>query len=179
VSLLIGFAPFAVFAVLERVGVTVVGLAAAAAVSLAAILRDTVVHHRSAKLLEVGSLALFGGLAAVAAVGGMHGSVLSVRLVVDAGLLVIVLLSLIVRRPFTLAYARERVPATSWTSPAFLKVNRTLTAAWALAFAFLVASDMLMLRAPAVPRAVGIATTVAALLGALIFTSRYPARARS
>ncbi|HVZ85903.1 MAG TPA: hypothetical protein VHG72_02985 [Polyangia bacterium] len=176
-SLLIGFAPFAAFALLERMGGTVAGLASAAAVSLAVLLRDVLIRRRPAKLLELGSLVLFGGLAAVTVAAGLRWSVLGVRLVVDAGLFTVVLLSLVVRRPFTLAYARERVPATTWSTPRFLQVNVVLTAAWAAAFAVVVASDMLMLWAPAVPRAVGIATTVAALAGALVFTTRYPPRA--
>ena len=92
------------------------------------------------------------------------------RLRVDAGLLLIVLASIIVRRPFTLQYARERVSRELWDSPEFVRTNYVITAAWADAFAVMVVADLVMLYVPTLPRWVGIAATVAALYGAFSFT---------
>jgi hypothetical protein len=94
----------------------------------------------------------------------------------DAGLLLIVLASIIVCRPFTLQYARERVARELWDSPEFVRTNYVITAAWAGAFAVMVAADLVMLYVPTLPRWVGIAATVAALYGAFSFTDWYPKR---
>ena len=56
---------------------------------------------------------LFGGLAVYALLGGPAWTVIGVRLRVDAGLLLIVLASMAVGRPFTLQYARERADGKS------------------------------------------------------------------
>jgi hypothetical protein len=179
VSLLLGFAPFLVFALLERLAGPLAGLAGAAALSLAVVLRDTLVRRRAAKLLEVCSLVLFGGLAAFTVASHVAWSIVLVRLAVDAGLFLAVLLSLLLGRPFTLAYAKEKTPAAVWAAPAFVRINVVLTAAWTVAFAVLVASDAVMAWVPAIPLALGVVTSVAALGAALIFTMKYPEHARS
>ena len=45
----------------------------------------------------------------------------------------IVVGSIIVRRPFTLQYAREDAPEEYWHEPGFLRVNYQLSWVWALA----------------------------------------------
>jgi hypothetical protein len=106
-------------------------------------------------------------------------SIFAVRLRVDAGLLLIVLASIVLRQPFTLQYAREKVAREFWGSSEFVRVNYVLTAAWACAFAVMVAADLAMLYAPALPRWVSIAATVLAIYGAYRFTAWYPERAQT
>ena len=60
-------------------------------------------------VLEIGTAILFGSLAPYALLGRPAWSVIGVRLAVDAGLLLIVLASMVLGRPFTLQYAREQV----------------------------------------------------------------------
>jgi len=98
-----------------------------------------------------------------------------VRLAVDAGLLAIVLVSLAIGRPFTLQYARERVPEAYWAMPLFLTTNRIITMVWAGAFAALVAADALAEWVPAVPLWVDVAGSVAAFAAAVWFSRWYPA----
>lgn len=43
-------------------------------------------------------------------------------------------ISLLIRRPFTMAYARDTVDEVHWRSPLFIRVNYVLTAVWASAF---------------------------------------------
>ncbi|MEJ1978243.1 MAG: hypothetical protein WDN49_21100 [Acetobacteraceae bacterium] len=105
-------------------------------------------------------------------------SVIGVRLCVDAGLLLIVLASMALGRPFTLQYAREQVPPEVWSSPEFLRVNNVLTAAWALAFAVMVAAEAALLYLPEAPRRAGVIAIILALVGAVKFTGWYPEHAR-
>jgi hypothetical protein len=175
-GILLAFAPFIVFVIVERTVGATPALIAAAAVSAAMILRDLVGRGRSTKVLEIGTFVLFAGLGVYAVAAGVSWPILGVRLRVDGGLLLIVLISILIRRPFTLQYAREQVARELWGNPEFIRTNYIITAVWALAFAVMVAADVLMLYRPDVPMRVGIIVTVAVLLGAIKFTSWYPER---
>ena len=106
-------------------------------------------------------------------------SLWGVRLVVDSGLLLIVLVSIVIRQPFTLQYARERVPADVQASAEFVRTNYVITAVWALAFAVMVAADLVLTWMPELPARFGIIPTVLALVGAFKFTAWYPERRRA
>jgi hypothetical protein len=173
---LLAFAPFIVYVVIERIAGIMPGLISAAIVAVALLLRDIISPKRTVKILDIGTTVLFGGLAAYAGFTAASWSIVAVRLRVDAGLLLIVVASIVVRRPFTLQYARERVARDLWDSPEFVRTNYVITAAWAGAFAVMVAADLVMLYIPTLPRWVGIAATVAALYGAFSFTDWYPKR---
>ncbi|MGC3944535.1 MAG: hypothetical protein QM762_08455 [Chryseolinea sp.] len=71
------------------------------------------------------------GLAGLAVIASVNWSVLLVRLYIDSGLLAIVLLSLLLRRPFTLPYARQQAPREVWTLPRFLRMNMVISGVWA------------------------------------------------
>ena len=145
--------------------------------SAALLLRDWLSPNRSPKLLEIGTAALFGALALYTLMAHPAWSIMGVRLVVDAGLLLIVVVSIAIRQPFTLQYAREQVPQALWTSREFIRTNDVITAVWALAFAVLVAADVVLLTMPDLPPRFGIIATVLALVGAFKFTGWYPNRA--
>lgn len=173
-NIALAFAPFAIFAILARMASPTTALIAAAAVSILILLRDWLLLHKSRKILEIGSALLFGGLGIYGAVVGARWPVLAVRLYVDSGLLLIVLVSLVVRRPFTLQYAREEVSPQIWNQLAFIRTNYVISAAWAAAFAVMVAADVAMLYLTKIPLAFGVGVTVLALFGAIRFTSNYP-----
>ena len=92
------------------------------------------------------------------------------RLCADLGLLAIVGVSLLVRQPFTLQYAKEEVPAQLWTRPEFLRTNYRLSAIWGAAFAGMVLADVAMLRG--LPIALGVALTLASLAIAALYTAK-------
>ena len=177
-GILLAFAPFIAFAVVDRLSDPAEGLIAGAAVSAALLLRD-VLRGKTAKVLEIGTAVLFGGLALYALLGRPAWSVIGVRLAVDAGLLLIVLASLAMRRPFTLQYARERVAPELWGAPEFVRTNTVITAVWALAFAVMVAAELVLLYVPGIPPRAGIIAIVLALVGAVKFTGWYPEQRRT
>ncbi len=115
---------------------------------------------------------LFSGFAAYTRMTGESWNVPEVRLVVEAGLLLIVLASLAIGQPFTLHYAREAAPPETWSTPRFARVNRTITLVWAAAFAVPVLADAAMGSVPEIPRRLDILATVLALVGACKFTVR-------
>jgi hypothetical protein len=133
---------------------------------------------KSVKILEAGTVVLFGGLAIFTALTRFDWTILEARLAVDLGLLAIVLGSILVRRPFTLQFAREEVPREYWTNPQFIATNYKISAVWAGAFVVLVLDDVVMAFFPAIPLWIGIVVTVLALAGAIWFTRWYPQQVR-
>jgi protein-S-isoprenylcysteine O-methyltransferase Ste14 len=101
-----------------------------------------------------------------------------VRLIVDTGLLAIVILSIAIRQPFTLQYAREQTPPAIWGNSEFVRSNYVITTAWAFAFAVMVTSGLALLYIPGTPRQIGVLAIIAALIGAVKFTGWYPEQAR-
>lgn len=178
-SMLLAFAPFIVFALCDRLLGVVPALTAAALVAAVFLVRDWLTPGRTVKVLEIGTVLLFGGLAVYAVAAHTEWSLLGVRLRVDAGLLIVVLATMAIGQPFTLQYAKERTPPEVWTQPGFRLVNHVITAVWALAFALMVLADVAMVYVPSLPLWVGIAVTVAAIVGAVRFTQWYPEHMRA
>jgi hypothetical protein len=176
-SILLGLTPFIVFFVVMRTVSPLAGLAAAFVVSLLLGIRQWR-RGESVKVLEVGSLALFGALVLYTLIVAPDWTVATVRLAVDAGLLAIVLVSLAIGMPFTLQYARESVPKELWASPLFMTTNQRITGVWAAAFAVMTAADAAAHYVEAIPLWIDIAASVIAFAGAVWFTRWYPAVVR-
>jgi hypothetical protein len=174
-GMLFGFLPFIGFAMVDRFAGSTMALLAAAGISSAIILRDLIIG-KSPKILEIGALILFACYAAYALFADPVWSLWSLRLLVDLGMLAIVLVSIAIRQPFTIQYAREMVPPEFWHTSEFRKTNYVISAVWALAFLIMVAADALLLFVPEVPRQVGVVVTIAALAAAIKFTRWYPER---
>jgi len=115
-------APFGSFALLMLVTSAPVSLFASAAICLAVIAYD-LVRGRSIKILGAGSVVLFGALGCYLILVDPSLSSSAVRLIVDAGVFAIALLSIVLRFPFTLQYAREMVDPETAKLPGILSTN--------------------------------------------------------
>lgn len=178
-NLLVAFAPFIAFVLIERLFGTVAGLASGALISAVILARDLVTPGRSTKILEIGTFVLFGGLSLYAVAFDASWTIAEVRLRVDAGLMAIVLVSMALRQPFTLQYARKKVAREKWSVPTFVRTNYAITFAWALAFGAMVVADILMAYEPSVSPKIGIAITIGALYAAVKFTQWFPTQQRA
>jgi hypothetical protein len=178
-GMLLAFAPFIAFAVIDRLIGSTAGLLAGAVISTILLVRDVMSPARGIKILDVGTFVLFCGLTLYAWLVQPNWSIIAVRLFVDSGLLLIVLLSLAVGKPFTLQYAREQVSAELWDTPEFYRTNVVISAAWALAFCIMVVAELVLLYQPEVPHRVGVIAIIVALVGAVKFTSWYPESRRN
>jgi hypothetical protein len=176
-GILLGFAPFILFALLTNISVSLalwVAFAAAFAIGI----RDFA-HTRILRVLDVGSTILFGLLALYAGFIQPSLSVQAVRLVVDCGLLLIAATSMAIRNPFTLQYAREQTPQEFWNTPVFIRTNYIITAVWTLAFLVTTAADATATFNKKFPLSLDIGVGLAALALAVIFTARYPVLVRA
>ena len=99
---------------------------------------------------------------------------LGVKLSVDIGIFVISLGSMLVRRPFTLQYALEAVPAETAAMPGFLYANYVITGAWTAAALLMAAANLVLLYVPGLPLWSSLAVAFAARNSAIYFTKWYP-----
>jgi hypothetical protein len=166
-------APYAAFTLLMLVGSPVPSLFAAAAICMMVIGYD-VLRGRAIKLLGAGSAILFTSLGGYLILIDSGLSASAVKLTVDCGMLAIALLSLAIRFPFTLQYAREVVDAQTAGLPGFLTANYIITAVWTLAFLLMLMANLLMIYLPSMPLWSGLAIAFAARNTALYFTRWYP-----
>ena len=166
-------APYGAFAILMVLTSAATSLFVSAAICLAVIAYDAI-GGRSLKVLGAGSAVLFIALGAYVTLIDSSLSSAQVKLTIDAGMLAISLGSLIMRRPFTLQYAREAVDAETALRPEFVKANYVISSAWALAFVLMAMANLLLIYIPALPIWSGIAIAFAARNSALVFTKWYP-----
>jgi hypothetical protein len=177
-ALFLILAPFATFATLMMLTTVTISLAAAALVSLGLVGRDLYLG-RSLKILAAGGAALFVALLGYHAVAAAELAPNMVRLAVDGGLLVIALVSIALRKPFTLQYARETVDIETSRKPVFLRTNYVLSWVWSVAFMLMLVADAVAIYLPGLPLWTFAASTFAARNSATYFTRWYPKRVRA
>jgi hypothetical protein len=174
-NLVVGFAPFILFAILSRLSVDL-ALWVAFAAAFVVTIRDFV-ESPTLRLLDVGSFALFAGLALVRGFLDPNLSLAAVRFIAELGLLLILAVPLLLKRPFSVAYARLDPKEAGWPPALFLKVNYMVSGVWVGAFAAMAAADGAITFDPRLPIYAGMAVNVLALAAAITFTLRYPALA--
>lgn len=133
---LVGLSPWIIYSLVE--GENRLEIAALLALGTALLVVVLGVARGSRpKALEFTDVTYFGILAVVIAVGSdathdwlelWGGEVANTALVVFA------LGSILVRHPFTLAYAKESTPQEEWDAPEFLRANYIISWVWVLAF---------------------------------------------
>src|SRR4051812_7091693 len=166
-------APYGVYTLLLLVTSATVSVFAACAICLLTVTID-VARGRSVKILALGSAILFAAIGSTLALFDPPLGTLGVKLSVDAGIFVIALGSMLVRRPFTLQYAVESVPAEIAAIPGFLTANYVITGAWTAAALLMMAATVPLLSSPALPLWSSLAVAFAARNSAIYFTKWYP-----
>ncbi|MES2293408.1 MAG: hypothetical protein V4527_08940 [Pseudomonadota bacterium] len=170
-TLLFGFAPFLLFAILSRLSADL-ALWLAFAAAFVVTIRDFV-ESPSLRLLDGASLILFGLLALWRGFVAPELSLPAVRTIVDAGLCLVIFISLLRRQPFSLQYASRDSKDRVWPLPVFIRVNRMISLVWGLIFAAMALADGAVTFLSA-SFYIGIAVNVVGLCIAITFTLRYP-----
>jgi len=167
-------APYGAFAFLMLVTSAAISLFAAASVCLAVIALDAA-RGRSLKILGAGSAVVFVGIGGYLVGINPSLSQSAVKFLVDTGMFVVAAGSMLVRRPFTLQYAVEAVPAETAGMPGFLRANYVITSVWTAAMLLMMLGNVAMLYIPGLPIWTGLAIAFAARNSAVYFTKWYPA----
>lgn len=166
-------APYGAYTFLMLVTSAAISVFAASAICIATVAID-MVRGRSVKTLAAGSAILFAGIGLYLALLDPALGTLGVKLSVDIGIFVISLGSMLVRRPFTLQYALESVPAETAAMPGFLHANYVITGAWTVAALLMAAANLVLLYVPGLPLWLSLAVALAARNSAIYFTKWYP-----
>ncbi|MCK1734245.1 hypothetical protein IVA79_09815 [Bradyrhizobium sp. 138] len=166
-------APYGAYTLLMLVTSATVSVFAASAICLATIAID-VTCGRSVKTLAAGSAVVFAAIGLYLALLDPELGALGVKLSVDLGIFAVSLGSMLVRRPFTLQYALEAVPAETAAMPGFLQANYIITGAWTAATLLMAAANLVLLYVPGLPLWSSLAVAFAARNSALYFTKWYP-----
>jgi hypothetical protein len=126
-----------------------------------------------AMIIEIGSTVFFAVLTVVAFADPHSGLHPYSAALANGTLALIALVSLAVRRPFTLGIARQTTPREYWDLPAFVRVNTIITSVWTASF--VVAAVVLTVVAAAAHGNVAatVAVQIAALVIPIVFTQRY------
>jgi hypothetical protein len=171
-------APYGAFAFLMLVTSAALSLFAGAAICLAVITLDAV-RGRSTKILGAGTAILFAGVGCYLILVDPALSHSAVKLVVDIGMFLLALGSMLLRHPFTLQYAIEAVPAETAAMPGFLRANYIITGVWTAAMLAMMLGNVAMLYVPGLPIWLSLAIAFAARNSAVYFTRWYPAYRRT
>jgi hypothetical protein len=166
-------APYGAYSFLMLVTSAAISVFVASAICLATVAID-VARGRSVKTLAAGSAIVFAAIGLYLALLDPQLGTLGVKLSVDIGIFVISLGSLLVRRPFTLQYALESVPAETAAMPGFLYANYVITGAWTAAALLMAAANLVLLYVPGLPLWSSLAVAFAARNSAIYFTKWYP-----
>jgi hypothetical protein len=170
--------PYMAFNAMAYVASLTDSLMVAALVSLAINLADHL-RGRAPKAIGLVSTAMLSVLACYFVLAETEWSRREIGLTLDLCIFAVALISIALRRPFTLQYARENVDAATQAEPGFVQVNYVLTAVWAAAMALMMAVDVLAIYLPWLPLWAGLALTFALRSGAVQFTKWYPHRFRA
>lgn len=129
-----------------------------------------------AQIMELGTSAYFIGLTALAFADPHTTLHTYISAMASGALGVIAIVSVLVRKPFTLGVARQSMPREAWDNPLFLRVNMIISAVWAASFVAGCAGLAALAHSSAIGR---IVVQTAAFALPLIFTMRYVDHVRS
>jgi hypothetical protein len=167
-------APYGAFALLMMVTPAAVSLFATAAICLATIAFDAIVRGRSIKILAAGSVVTFAAIGCFVLLVDAGMSVSSVKFSADAGMLLVILTSIAVRRPFTLQYALEEVDAETAKLAGFIRANYIISWVWAASMVAMMIGNVALIYVPGLPIWSSLLVAFAARNSAVYFTKWYP-----
>lgn len=136
-------------------------------------------HPADAVIIETGSAVFFAALAVVAFTdphSGLHPYSAGLA---NGMLAVVALISLAVRKPFTLGIAKQSTPREYWDQPAFLRTNMIITSVWAASFAVTATAVALIAHAGDGHRIAILVTQIAGIVVPVAFTRHYVAHVQA
>ncbi len=135
IDLVFSFLPWVVFTSVTHLTSFTGALVLAIAAGLVVLARAK--RRGSIHLLDVASIGYFGILLAAIAVirpTDFDTWIKYTQAGSYAALTVIVFASILIRRPFTISYAKESTPEEFWDTDLFLEINNAISARWGAAF---------------------------------------------
>jgi hypothetical protein len=175
VAYLLAFAPWLVFAVIPG-GAWAWGAVIALVLALGGIVRQSRAGlPMDAQIIALGTAVYFAALAALA-FAEPHTKLHDYTAATASGALgLISLVSIVVRKPFTLGIAKQDTPREYWDNPFFLRVNYVITGVWTASFVVGAGALAALAHSSVTVRTV---VQVAAFVVPMVFTVRYVAHVK-
>ncbi|OGW75715.1 MAG: hypothetical protein A2Z72_03340 [Omnitrophica bacterium RBG_13_46_9] len=129
---------------------------------------------RSIKILQAGTLFFFLALAALALFTELEWFGHWVNLLSNLALTMIVFISIVIGKPFTLQYAKEETPEKYWSSPEFIQINYMISCVWFLAFLVNLTPSVIRALGVKIPVSSSWAASLISFAAAAKFTAWYP-----
>jgi hypothetical protein len=170
-GIIVSFAPWIIFWILagETFFVATLG---AFVVSIVMLVPELLRHKP--KILDVGTLVFFAVMTVAALTVDRGWFERYANPLSDGALALITLVSILVRMPFTMQYARDSVPQQYWTSPGFIRAGYLISSVWCASFIFQTVSTLLAALVPSLNKLVFLYVLPnAALVVALAYTRWY------
>ena len=176
-GMILTFLPWLLFWVLLSHGKLFLSIVIALAASIAAVAAEKMAG-RGPKILQIGTLTVFVIFLAAAAFLDRAWLGHWIKVLSNASLTLIVLVSILIGKPFTIQYARESVPRELWGTPEFLRANYVITWVWFVAFVINTAVFGLDHFIPSINVFVNWAIAICPILAAAKFTAWYSRRGK-
>ena len=173
-SVLLTFIPWLLYWVLLSVGNFY--LAVWLAFISALVLNLNEWRQGNSKILTLGTTAFFLLMVLLVTLTRPSWAWREFSLMGSPALALIVFISIIVRKPFTLQYAMETTPKERWSSPSFIHANYIITWAWLVAFLFMSLPPAASLLGVEVPILFNWVFSICCFIGAQAFTNWYKKR---
>jgi intracellular septation protein A len=168
-----GFLPWIAF----PAAATVLDWRLAAALAFAVALAGSARRH--ADTFGVAAMVFFGGLTVVAFADPTSAIHHFVPALTPATLALAAAVSIAVRRPFTMPFAKRVAPREFWETPMFMHINVVLSAVWATSFAAMAAVNAVVLSMHPQATAVLIGAQIAGFVIPMRICRSYPATVRA
>ncbi|MBI5131888.1 MAG: hypothetical protein HZA66_20805 [Rhodopseudomonas palustris] len=174
-KLLMSFAPWLSFLIIARDTLLRVEIGLSVALALTVVMGVLRLHRGI--ILWVG-VVFFG--AATIAVIGFHDSwtLRHLGVLANGALALGAWLTIALKKPFTLDYAKEHVDPSLWTDPFFIRTNVLMTAVWATAFTLNAVLAFGKMEQVALSELAYELISYAILIGTAMFTVWYPEHLR-
>jgi carotenoid cleavage dioxygenase len=91
-------------------------------------------HLKQGFILSWGTVLFFGFMLFATIVFKNQWLINHAFLLSNLSLTAIVAFSILIKKPFTIQYAKQQVPAVYWKAPLFIRINMILSAVWGLSF---------------------------------------------
>lgn len=171
-DILMGFAPWILFWVVA--GKDNFFLAVTVSLACAIILNLNRFKRGVYMILDIGTIIFFAAITLAGFFLEPEFIEKWLNVVSNSALLAIGLFSILVGKPFTIQYAKQKVPENLWSTPGFLHVNRVVTWGWTACFACKVVSSLITLTLPQHEAVFDWVIPMVAFVGAIKLTSWYP-----
>lgn len=173
-TIILILAPYATFALLMMLAPAAVALFATVAICLITIAVERIARGRAIKILPAGAVVIFAAIGCYVLFADPGMSISAVKFSVDAGMLLVILASIAIRRPFTLQYAREEVDAETAVLPGFIRANYIISWVWAASMVAMMIGNVALIYVPGLPIWSSLLVAFAARNSAVYFTKWYP-----